>query len=625
MIQRHKLSETASPKPSTILVVDDEDHFRTALRKQLSNRGYTILEAKTGRDAMARMREKLPEVVILDQEMPGLDGVETLRGIKQESPHSQVIMLTGHGTTSAAAEAYKYDLFRYMHKPCGIEDLMKSIDAAIREYNAGSTRQSDVRVSPRQNLLKRMAGVHNLRPGVLLLGLVVFGGALLLPASENVAFQAKAMTGTLICAALFWATGAIPIWITSLLIGGLMNIFGVLPPDEIARAYTGDAMLFITGVFVVLASVMRTGLDRRICSLLLGAITSPARLILFFGPILAMGAAFFPEHVLPAFLLAALIPAFGNLVSETGVEKNRQLAVMMVLLICFTANIGGMGAPTGGGKNAVMMALLADYNTPPSFGRWMGLGLPLVPVTALVVSGYLWLVFRKAITKKTFGDLREIREGLRPTGRMTPDEVKTIMVMTILFILWIICGNKYGLSGPVVLAVVTLALLKVVRWSDINTIHWDVIALYAGACVLGKGMAVSGAALWVADGVLALSPASLQTTNGLSLLAAFSSGILTNFMNDAAAVAVTGPVFLSMAGTDPWKIGMAAAFAASFSHMLIIATPTNAIAYRLARSPEIGTPLITIRDFFLHGIAVWLLSMLVLWGWLFLGSWQWAE
>jgi len=104
------------------------------------------------------------------------------------------------------------------------------------------------------------------------------------------------------------------------------------------------------------------------------------------------------------------------------------------------------------------------------------------------------------------------------------------------------------------------------------------------------------------------------------------TGILTNFMSDGATVAAVGPITVPMATlshSSALAVGLATAFASSFAHMFIIGTPNNAIVYSMARDPETGEQLVTMRDFLIHGSVVLVLSFLVLWLWVFLGYWRW--
>jgi len=208
---------------------------------------------------------------------------------------------------------------------------------------------------------------------------------------------------------------------------------------------------------------------------------------------------------------------------------------------------------------------------------------------------------------------------------MNRNEYLTAIVLIFLIALWVGFSDTYGMGGPVLLCLVILNVLRILRWRDIARIQWDVVALYASACALGKGLATTGAALYLADGFISLLPDFLRSGEGLAIASSLFTGITTNFMSDGATVSAIGPVTIPMAtisGTHPWMVGLATAFASSFAHMLIIGTPNNAIAYAMAKDPVTGEQLVTLNDFLVHGAAVLVLSFLVLWGWTFFGYWR---
>jgi len=671
-----------------VLLVDDEDVFRVTLAKQLGVRGYRVFDVGSGEEAIKVVRHQNPEVVVLDQKMPRMDGIQTLKEIKKICPEVQVIMLTGHGSIDSARETGKHDVFQYLQKPCPLEELVESVNEA-RQERVHAMARHEIPALERIGGWKHWAiGVHNARPGIILLGILLFAtivaapsprrlldivstpktprgtdvivgysdyrsmkegqsisdyygqksglrpdtndtqGAVtaVRPAPEQTALRAKVMIGVLVVAALFWATGAIPVGITALLVGVLMYFFGVLPPDLVAKAYAKDSVVFIFGVLAISAAITKTGLDRRIGILLLGTSTSLARLVLIFCPLLAVTASFLSEHALVAFLAPIFMLGYTSLISVARIRRDRSLAVMLILMLSFVANVGGPGSPAAGGRNAVMLGILSDYGVAPDFGQWVMYGLPAVPVMALAIAGYFYFAFRRKIQVTKINIAAEILRESKKIGKMTDKEYLTAAVLVLLVALWSTASNRFGMGGPVILCIVLLNVLGIVRWRDINRIHWDVVALYAGASAMGSGLAATGAALWLADGFVSLLPGFLQRGEGLAISTSLFSGVFTNFMSDGATVAAIGPITVPMAtlsGTPPLMVGLATAFASSFAFMLIIGTPNNAIAYSMARDPETGEQLVTTKDFFIHGSAALVISFAVLWIWVFFGYWRW--
>jgi CheY-like chemotaxis protein len=114
-----------------ILMVDDEEQFRSTTEKILQRRGFETVLAASGEEAIDKLDEH-PDVVILDIKMPGMDGHQALEEIKKRSPDIPVIMLTGHGALPSAREALDKGAFDYLAKPCDINILSDKIEEACR-------------------------------------------------------------------------------------------------------------------------------------------------------------------------------------------------------------------------------------------------------------------------------------------------------------------------------------------------------------------------------------------------------------------------------------------------------------------------------------------------------------
>ncbi len=114
-----------------VLLVDDEAPFVETLAKRLSKRDLTIMTAFSGAEALQKLdSEANIDIVVLDVKMPGMDGVETLKAIKNIHPLVEVIMLTGHATVESAIEGMKLGALDYLMKPCDIEVLMTKVQEA---------------------------------------------------------------------------------------------------------------------------------------------------------------------------------------------------------------------------------------------------------------------------------------------------------------------------------------------------------------------------------------------------------------------------------------------------------------------------------------------------------------
>lgn len=116
-----------------ILLVDDEKEFVETLSERIRMRDHDSAVALNGEQALKKIDDDLPDVVVLDLKMPGMDGMEVLRRIRKAYPKVQVIMLTGHGSEKDEEEARKLGVFEYLQKPIDIETLMKKVKKAYKK------------------------------------------------------------------------------------------------------------------------------------------------------------------------------------------------------------------------------------------------------------------------------------------------------------------------------------------------------------------------------------------------------------------------------------------------------------------------------------------------------------
>ena len=115
-----------------VLLVDDEEEFVTTLSERLSLRGIETEAAYNGEDALVKMNQRTPDVIILDVMMPGLSGLDVLRQTKETLPDIPVILLTGRGSTREGIDGMRQGAFDYLMKPIDIEDLIKKMNEAVK-------------------------------------------------------------------------------------------------------------------------------------------------------------------------------------------------------------------------------------------------------------------------------------------------------------------------------------------------------------------------------------------------------------------------------------------------------------------------------------------------------------
>jgi len=435
------------------------------------------------------------------------------------------------------------------------------------------------------------------------------------------------MVAILFMAAFLWATETVPLGATDLLVGSLLYLFFILPLDRISKAYMKDAVFFIFGVLTIAIGMSKSGLDRRIGLTLLGRMRGLKSFCFVFLPLLSVAAGFLSEHALVAILVPVLLGAYRLICDAHGIQKDRALALLLLLGICFAANQGGPGSPAAGGRNAVMVGYLKEFGKPITFSQWMLYAMPYVLVMGMVVGGYVYLVFRRKIVVPDLDFRRFVGTEVGKIGRVTKKEALMGAIMLMVVTLWITSSGRLGLGGPCILAVVLMLIFNVIDWKDLQTrVRFDVVGLYAAACAMGVGLKTTGASLWLARGVVGLLPEGMQQGDSLLIATSVFTGTMTNFMSDGATVASLGPVVLSMAEiaqTHLWKVGLACAFSSSFANILIVGTPNNAIAYVGGTDPRSGERLLHLKDFLVYGMPVTILAWFVLWLWGILGYWKW--
>ncbi len=131
--------DVRSALPRKVLLVDDEKAFVETLSKRLETRHIDSVVAYGGAEALIRMRQDEPDVMVLDLKMPGIDGLEVLRSVRENNPKTEVIILTGHGSETEERLVFQLGAFAYLRKPIDIGELTETMSRAYEKVHQRKT------------------------------------------------------------------------------------------------------------------------------------------------------------------------------------------------------------------------------------------------------------------------------------------------------------------------------------------------------------------------------------------------------------------------------------------------------------------------------------------------------
>lgn len=117
-----------------ILLVDDEPDFLVPIAFWLNSKGYEVAVASSGEKALDMLKEKKPNIIFLDINMPGMDGLETLRRIRKSDKELSVIMVTAYADEEKFSQAKKLNTSGFFPKGGSLEELQKTIEVTLRTH-----------------------------------------------------------------------------------------------------------------------------------------------------------------------------------------------------------------------------------------------------------------------------------------------------------------------------------------------------------------------------------------------------------------------------------------------------------------------------------------------------------
>ncbi|MGA1869136.1 MAG: SLC13 family permease [bacterium] len=409
--------------------------------------------------------------------------------------------------------------------------------------------------------------------------LIVLLLIILLPTPAGLTVEGKKSLAVFAMAFILWATNALPLSITGILVISLIPLLGIMKHSLTFALFGNQAIFFILGAFIIATGIMKSGLSKRMALLMLAHFDrGPRRLI--FGILLtsALMTLIMPSHAVAA-LMFPLIATITDALRLKPMESDFGAAIFLAM--AYGSAIGSIGTLLGGARTPLAIAILEENsNVTVSFFEWTRAVIPLVFIL-LIAAIFVITRYFKMDAPHIHRAKEKLKEEIAEIGEVTPLEKKMTIILIVTLFLWIFFGQRLGIAVISLLASVSLFIMQCVQWEDVhNYVNWGVILMYGGAIVIAKTVEQTGAAAWLVETIV-LRGTQLSPFVVLVFFAVLAK-IITEAISNVACVAILLPVALSICKVytiNPVIMLYFVTVNAGLAFVLPMGTPGNAIAY----------------------------------------------
>ncbi len=413
-----------------------------------------------------------------------------------------------------------------------------------------------------------------------------------MPQPEGLTREGQIVLTMSAVAIILFVTEPVPLpTVALLIIVGQVILLG-LESTTVAKTLMTDSVLFIMGSLMLAVAVVKQKLDKRIAWLIVRVTgTRTSRICFGISVVSGILASFVGEHTVAAMMLPVGITLI-TLTSDDP-KKVRGLAAVLLFSISYGCSVAGIGTPSGGARNAIMIGYWKEFFFDPAnpetrkflidYVTWIVYAYPVFLIQLPFVTLILLRTFKPEYTNLSRA-VAKLRQQIIVEGPMKPGDWLSILFFGLILVGWVMLSGEFGMGTIAVMGAALFLIAGLVKWEDINSgVNWGVVLLYAAAISLGVQMKDTGAAQWIAGNFLALLT-PLGASEGIGLWAAVSAltTLVTNTMSNGAAVAVLGPIVLKLAtvaNESPIVLGFITAISSAFAYLTVVGTPACTIVY----------------------------------------------
>ncbi len=419
--------------------------------------------------------------------------------------------------------------------------------------------------------------------------------------------QAKGALAVFLLAGTWWVFEVVPIGVTSLTIGVLQVLFMIRPASKAFTDFMTPSVLFIFASLVIGMVFTKTGLTKRLAYKMLIIVGEKTSMIYLGCFVVTSALTHIMAHTAVAATMFPLLMTIYAMYTED--DKPTKFGKGLFMGMAFVAGAGSIVTLLGAARGAVALGFYVDIvGRDVSFFELTYYMFPIGWAMTFILWGFFMVFFKPE--QKTIPGLREKAKKLsKEMGGITKDEIlASIIIFSCIFVMsvkqFIPALDVLDKNAIILVSTVLFFIFRLLDIQDLESVPWNIMLLFGGAMSIGFCLWQTGAAEWLAINWLGFFLESNWFVFVMSI--AFFIMIMTNFIMNVAAIAISLPVALVVApylGVAPEVILFAALVTAGMPFLLLVGAAPNAIAYNSKQ--------FTTGEFFLYGIPASFILMIM--------------